>query len=252
MNCPNNTTSGFDNSSRIPAPQLNPFILATTWFTVIACALSLLGNGLVLFLFVRTRALRTSFNIYIANVAAAEIIYGICGIPVQFANQYYNYWPYGFGWCSFLEGGATVAGASIRQAHMLMTLNRMWAILQPHSYNQQHTWKMALFFILLTWGLVAGANKVSPLQVASRKRSRGRTGNGSNRVFVYVSIAVTLCWSSTSAFWILADHTGYWDETYYGLQTCITYANSVLNPVLCFVAMEKYRLALKKCYPASV
>lgn len=48
-----------------------------TWFTAFSALATVLLNGLILLIFILHRSIRTHFNVYIANLAIAELLLGI-------------------------------------------------------------------------------------------------------------------------------------------------------------------------------
>jgi len=65
-------------SGTVPPTYVSPFafIVTDVLVVVFVSAASIIGNGLVLAAFIRQKRLRTSVNIFILNLALADILFG--------------------------------------------------------------------------------------------------------------------------------------------------------------------------------
>lgn len=68
------------NSSEISKepPQLNVFYTATE---VLIALFALIGNSLIVFVFIREKQLKKKTNYYLVSLAAADLLVGLLGIP---------------------------------------------------------------------------------------------------------------------------------------------------------------------------
>ncbi|OQV17056.1 hypothetical protein BV898_08775 [Hypsibius exemplaris] len=144
-----------------------------TWFTAFSCLATLVLNGILVTAIACRAELHTAFNLYIVNIAVTDICAGLTNMPGTILNGYHNRWPYNPLSCTILLAyGGTVFGAVNRYAHVLVTVNRFWAVTLPISYRQRHTKGVALALIAVTWivvhvlclpVIIRGRINVSPL-----------------------------------------------------------------------------------------
>lgn len=77
-------------------PPLNPL-----WHKILMVAmmilgsLSILGNGLVVYVFTTTKALRTPSNLYVVNLAFSDFCMMFCMCPAMVVNCYHETWSFG-------------------------------------------------------------------------------------------------------------------------------------------------------------
>ena len=64
------------------------------WMTF---SIGILGNGMVAYIIIRKKQLWTKTNIYLLNLAIADIMYLLVAIPST--NYWSDYWPCGQIWC---------------------------------------------------------------------------------------------------------------------------------------------------------
>ena len=140
--------SNHSNFSYIPSAN---FSLPPTSLIGFNCALititvsSLVIHGFVLIILLTNRKLWTPFNIYIVNVLVFELIHTFLEkILIVFEN-------------AAVRRDLCVLSSAVnycmycilpisRFAHVLITLNRLWALFLPSSYSRKHTRKMAVAF----------------------------------------------------------------------------------------------------------
>ncbi|OQV19965.1 hypothetical protein BV898_05970 [Hypsibius exemplaris] len=139
-----------------------------TWFTAVSCPAVLIFNGIIITAIASRRELRTGFNFYIVNIAFADVCAALTSIPGQFLNQYRNhgYLLSPLSCTALVIYGAYVLAAVSRYAHVLLAVNRLWALTFPVSYRQRRTRRFALFLILTSWLLVHAISL--PLVVCGR------------------------------------------------------------------------------------
>ncbi|OQV11952.1 hypothetical protein BV898_13747 [Hypsibius exemplaris] len=101
--------------------------------------------------FILRSHLRTSFNIYLMNLATANFLYALIQNPPDVINHLYNGWFLGSFYCSVLIFGLYIFEAGIRNCHILISLNRIWAVFWPHSYRTYHKKRVACLLCLAGW-----------------------------------------------------------------------------------------------------
>jgi hypothetical protein len=126
----------------------------TTWFTACSIAAALFLNLLILLVYLRRCELRTPFNVYIVNLAVLEVIMSLTAMPGSFIKSFFGHWPYDGLSCSIFLYTSFVLGAIGRYGHVLITLNRLWAVTFPLSYKKGHTQLCARCLVVFSWILV--------------------------------------------------------------------------------------------------
>ncbi|XP_037804510.1 somatostatin receptor type 5-like [Penaeus monodon] len=80
-------------------PLLNETVqLITLIFLAVAFVLGLCGNTLVIYVVARFSKMQTVTNLYILNLAVADILF-VVGIPFLMATTVMEFWPFGFVMC---------------------------------------------------------------------------------------------------------------------------------------------------------
>ena len=85
-----NTTSLPNFASLYEVPIGLIVLLAVAYGTVSLCAI--IGNGIVLWIVVRSHRMRTVTNIFLANLAFADMLIGALSIPFQFQSALLQRW----------------------------------------------------------------------------------------------------------------------------------------------------------------
>ncbi|XP_055348565.1 allatostatin-A receptor-like [Paramacrobiotus metropolitanus] len=101
--------------------------------------LQLLFNASMLLVFVIKPHLRTSFTIYIIFLLTANLTYTLCEYPLEIIRQLYPHWPLSRSACTFYLYQIWIVCPLTMHMHVLITLNRVWAIALPVSYRNRHS-----------------------------------------------------------------------------------------------------------------
>lgn len=119
---------------------------------VVICLIGTFGNVLVL-LATRKQRMRSVTNLFIANLALADLAVCVFSIPISLAYTSLDYWPFGSILCKTMPylQGITVA-ASIGTL-IAVACDRFIVIVYPHKrkLKVRQTW----FAIAVIWGLSA-------------------------------------------------------------------------------------------------
>ena len=76
-------------------------------FYAIAMFLALFGNLAIIIVVIRTKSLRTKFNIYIVNLAIADFFIPVVSMWLHLGNNLHEQWAFGRGLCkihTFIQG----------------------------------------------------------------------------------------------------------------------------------------------------
>lgn len=98
--------------------------------SVITLAFGLLGNSVLLFLFVKDQTLRTPFNVYLMNLLLANMLAMLLVYPLNIIDTLYSAWFLGDRVCTFYLYGTFAIQAGVFNAHQLIAVNRLWTVCQ--------------------------------------------------------------------------------------------------------------------------
>ncbi|XP_055356459.1 5-hydroxytryptamine receptor 6-like [Paramacrobiotus metropolitanus] len=115
------------------------------WFIL----LLVLNDSMLLFL-VLHKTLRTGFNVYLIGLLSTNVFYGVLQYPSEILEALYMHWWMSRGACSLSLYNLWVLDSVTKHMHVLITVNRLWALTFPLSYRNQHNTKVAC---LLTVGM---------------------------------------------------------------------------------------------------
>ncbi|XP_055353306.1 uncharacterized protein LOC129599178 [Paramacrobiotus metropolitanus] len=113
-------------------------------------AAPLILNCGVLILLIKEKALRTPFNVYVIVLLCSNILYvGINNITMIMTPV--GHWWIGDGACTVQLYCRYIVITVITHSHVLISINRAWALYWPVSYKNNHTSTVAW---LLCFGMV--------------------------------------------------------------------------------------------------
>ena len=125
---------------------------ALSAFTLVTFITGTLGNGCLLLLFLKERILRTPFNVYLINLLIANFICVIILYPMDLmANLHSSQWLLGDRACTLANYSTYVVAAGMFHSHMLIAVNRTWALVHPLSYRSIHSTRAAIFLCVTMW-----------------------------------------------------------------------------------------------------
>ena len=126
----------------------------TSYYTVVCGVVALFFNMLIVVAYIRTRTLRSSFMVYVIQLTLSEIILILIVLPGNFVRGYYGYWPLGEQLCCAFSYFSQILASGMRYGHVLITLNRFWAIYFPISYRAHHSRRFARLTVVSMWCFV--------------------------------------------------------------------------------------------------
>ncbi|OQV23104.1 hypothetical protein BV898_03149 [Hypsibius exemplaris] len=146
----NTSLNNFNNTS-----QTSP--LKATWtvtsvLSLVTFIFGILSNGILLLLFAKDRTLLTPFNVYLINLLIANLSCVLTQYPFDIVNNLYAFqWYLGERVCTLYLYGSFVLNSAIFNAHQLIAINRVWAVVHPLSYRDYHSTKTALTMCGAMW-----------------------------------------------------------------------------------------------------
>ena len=110
--------------------------------------LGALLNGTALIVFLRERALQTSFTLHVMHLLLLNVLCCLCqyslAAVVNLNASSGRHWYLG-GWlCDFYLLAQCMLNAGISNIHGLMAVNRAWAIIHPLSYRERNSKRLAV------------------------------------------------------------------------------------------------------------
>jgi len=118
----------------------------------VTCAvLSVVGNSVVIFLFIRKRSLRTVKNCYVISLAVADLLVGLVGIPSALAVSVGL--PKNFHACMIMTSILMLMCTGSIMSLVAVTIDRFWSIMNPLSYPATMTHNKARVTIFVCWCL---------------------------------------------------------------------------------------------------
>ncbi|XP_055349786.1 thyrotropin-releasing hormone receptor-like [Paramacrobiotus metropolitanus] len=120
------------------------------WILIITAAGGI-TNCIVLLAFLRANSSYTPFNIYLINLILANLLRLLAVGPLDVAITLFDRWPFGYAACTYYVYMEYVISSAITHSHMLITVNRIWAVTFPVSYRSHHTKAVAFAICLATW-----------------------------------------------------------------------------------------------------
>ncbi|XP_055336551.1 5-hydroxytryptamine receptor 1A-like [Paramacrobiotus metropolitanus] len=128
-----------DGMNASSAPNV-PFAISCLLGTTVA---TLATNCGVLAVFLINKSLRTAFNVYIMALLSANIIFAAVDGPLKLLAYPYPDWRLGPAVCTLRIYSVYIIAAMAIHFHLLITLNRVWAMFWPVSYRNSHSTALA-------------------------------------------------------------------------------------------------------------
>lgn len=113
------------------------------------CALGLFGNVLVCFVVGRNKAMQTVTNLFITNLALADILLCVLGVPFTPVYTFYRRWTFGMALCHLV---AYAQGVSVYISTLTLTaiaIDRFFVIVYP--FQQRMKLSYCLGIVLAVW-----------------------------------------------------------------------------------------------------
>ncbi|XP_037906577.1 opsin Rh4-like isoform X4 [Hermetia illucens] len=109
---------------------------------------SMIGNGLVIWVFLRAKSLRTPSNIFVLNLAICDFIM-MCKTPIFIYNSFHRGFALGKFWCQVFAFVGSLSGIGGGMTNAVIGYDRYNVIARP--MDGHLSFKKAIFFVLLIW-----------------------------------------------------------------------------------------------------
>ncbi|GAU96060.1 hypothetical protein RvY_07558 [Ramazzottius varieornatus] len=148
-----NTSGGSNATASNDDVGFYPNAEVAGWLLLVIGVGTVISNGIFLLTYckVSSSSFHTPFNVYMLNLAITDFVTAIFTTPGNFALYALNKWVFSRAFCTvYLYGFWTWYSLSI-QFHMLISLNRLWAVCFPMHYKTYHTKRLAALMCILTY-----------------------------------------------------------------------------------------------------
>ncbi|XP_055351789.1 type-1 angiotensin II receptor B-like [Paramacrobiotus metropolitanus] len=122
---------------------------------IIILTLTVVTNATALIILYRTKSsgYSAAFGIYLIHLFTMNILSNLLDIPLDIAEKVYSV-RFTAAHCALYTYVNWALMAVLVYSHLAITLNRLWAVLHPHSYRQRHTLQLAVGICCLIWIVV--------------------------------------------------------------------------------------------------
>lgn len=118
-------------------------------FTFVA---GFVGNVLVCVVIARNSLLHTATNYYLFNLAVADVIYLLFGLPFEIASFWHQYpWPFGLAFCKFRSLITEASSYASVLTIVSFSVERFLAICHPLKIYTMSGWKRVFRLIAIIW-----------------------------------------------------------------------------------------------------
>nr|QWV42627.1 long wavelength sensitive opsin [Mordella albosuturalis] len=137
-------------------PPMNPLWYGILGFTIgVLGFVSIMGNGMVVYIFSSTKALRTPSNLLVVNLAISDFCMMLCMSPAMVVNCYNETWVFGPLACELYGMAGSLFGCGSIWTMTFIALDRYNVIVKGLSAKPL-TKKTALLRILIIWVMSIG------------------------------------------------------------------------------------------------
>lgn len=165
-----------------PSEVLSNDITIVMWIMYMGItSISLVGNGLVCYIVLAFKRMRTVTNIFIVNLAIGDVMMATLCIPFTFvSNLVLEYWPFGAAMCPVVGYAQAVTVFTSAYTLIAISIDRYVAILYP--LKPRLTKFYAKVIICIVW-VVALVTPI-PIAVTSRVIPHPRWENTSTKRYI--------------------------------------------------------------------
>ncbi|GAB1597435.1 probable G-protein coupled receptor 83 [Argonauta hians] len=140
-----NTTYDIDILYEVPTGLV--VILAILYGTI--SILAVIGNGLVILVIIKNKRMQTVTNLFIANLAIADVITGMFAIPFQFQAALLQRWIFAHFLCSLAPFVLTMSVSVSVLTLTVIAIDRYFAVLYP--LKKRFTKRTAVILVTAIW-----------------------------------------------------------------------------------------------------
>ncbi|XP_055344661.1 proteinase-activated receptor 1-like [Paramacrobiotus metropolitanus] len=147
--------SHLSNLSLNETEELQKSVFDTDFhMAIVFTFLTLLPNGFLLIFFMCHRHLITPFSVYVISLLTANVVSNnVCLLPYSIIAKItgLEYGTTAITLCLLFQYGDWVIMGVTMYCHVMITMNRLWAVYYPVYYRQRHNTKVAVAICSSTW-----------------------------------------------------------------------------------------------------
>ncbi|XP_055351793.1 type-1 angiotensin II receptor-like [Paramacrobiotus metropolitanus] len=148
----NNTTT--TNFNRITDhTSFNDRTILAVYVVILTLIIAINTAALVILYRTKRNGYSAAFSFYLVHLFIMNILTNLLDIPLDIAEKAYSACLTATQ-CAFYTYVNWALMAVLVYSHLAITLNRLWAVLHPHSYRQRHTLRLAVGICCLIWIVV--------------------------------------------------------------------------------------------------
>ncbi|KAK3788350.1 hypothetical protein RRG08_025077 [Elysia crispata] len=145
-----NTSSGNESSWDTPTQWHRGFSSTIAAVLIVAALVAILGNAMVLTVIIRHRGMRTRTNLFLVNLAVADLLVGILLMPFSIITMISDGWIFGDGaMCQF--NGWMNSFCLITSIHTLMYIGVHKYFSIAHPLSTAFKLRTIVFFMCMAW-----------------------------------------------------------------------------------------------------
>ncbi|XP_077173084.1 somatostatin receptor type 5 [Paroedura picta] len=131
-------------------PEIQSVLIPIIYLLV--CAVGLSGNTLVIYVVLRYAKMKTVTNIYILNLAVADVLF-MLGLPFLATQNAISYWPFGSFLCSLVTAFDGINQFTSIFCLTVMSLDRYVAVVHPIKSTKWRRPRVAKLVSVAVWTL---------------------------------------------------------------------------------------------------
>ncbi len=131
-------------------------IVTETIFLVLICAGAFTGNVMLFVLIAKTPALQTKGNVFILNLAVADLMVAVLNMPITIVTVIADDWVLGENVCKTSGFFTLLTFVSSCMALTMISVNRYHAICHWTKYHDKYTRGRCALYIGIVWGITIG------------------------------------------------------------------------------------------------
>ncbi|XP_011258142.1 rhodopsin [Camponotus floridanus] len=151
-------------------PPMNPLWHALLGFVIgVLGVISVIGNGMVIYIFTTTKSLRTPSNLLVVNLAISDFLMMLCMSPAMVINCYYETWVLGPLFCELYGLAGSLFGCASIWTMTMIAFDRYNVIVKglsakPMTINGALIRILTIWFFTLAWTIAPmfGWNRYVP------------------------------------------------------------------------------------------
>ncbi|RMC17570.1 hypothetical protein DUI87_05234 [Hirundo rustica rustica] len=268
---PPNATGNGTLPEPLPFQYIHKVLIPVCYLLV--CALGLSGNALVIYVVLRHAKMKTVTNIYILNLAVADVLF-MLGLPFLATQNAISYWPFGSFLCRLVMTVDGINQFTSIFCLTVMSMDRYLAVVHPIKSTKWRRPRVAKLISATVWTFsflvvlpviifsdvqedfqTCNMNWPEPVNVKSSgirvgSTRRRRSERKVTRMVVIIVVVFVFCWlpfytmNIVNLILILpADPVL---EGLYFFMVVLSYANSCANPILYGFLSDNFKQSFQK------